>query len=190
MKSTILIVGRFQPLTRGHLRLISAAKKEFETGAYDSITTMIIAGKKTSKDKKRNPLTGEERKKFMSKQREFNGVNIVIAETINNGIKALQDSGIKIGVIVGGTATKDNPDENTAEAYQELIKKYFEYSPKKITVERDPDKKGTISISATMLRHAALNGDWEEFRDNVGYDQETAENVYHIIRKINGVSDE
>jgi hypothetical protein len=175
------------PSLNGHLRLISAAKKEFESGTYDYIILMIVAGKKSGEDTKRNPLSGEDRKKFMGSQRELNGVKIIVADTVMNGFSALKEKDIKISAVVGGTKTKENPDENNAESYQQLVKKYFEYEPKAIAVDRDPDGEGTKAVSATMLRHAALEGHWEEFRDNVAYDQETAETAYYRIREANGV---
>ena len=184
------MIGRFQPFSRGHLRLISAAKKEFESGKYDYIILMIIAGKETSKDLKRNPLTGQERKKYMSTVKELNGVKIIIAENVTNGLNALKKRDISIKAIIGGTATADNPDENTAESYAKLIKKYYDNSPAIIAIERDPKEKTDVGISATMLRHAALEGHWEEFRDNVAYEQEIAETVYYKIREVNGIKND
>ncbi len=61
-KKQQLILGRFQPFTIGHRKMVEI-QKEFQNVVY----IVIVEGKKSSLDKKRNPFTFEERKRFIKK---------------------------------------------------------------------------------------------------------------------------
>lgn len=160
--STIVLgFGRLSPPTAGHGLLMAALTKEAKKRNADHV--MYLS---KTQDKKKNPLSID-RKLFWAKK-SFPGVNLVAASdqirTFIEAVKA-QSGKYKNLVMIAGS---DRVSE-----YQTLLNKYNgkEFNFDSITVvsagERDPDADGAEGMSATKLRTAAANNDFNTFRKGV-----------------------
>ena len=128
-KRVAVAVGRFNPPTRGHYfvfdKLKSFIRKNPELKLQASPVVLIISGKNAQKDKHKNPLSAEDRIKFMKASGKANGVLFVTASNVVEGFNALRKYGFEPIAIAAG--------EERASSYIEILDKYFnEDSGKKI----------------------------------------------------------
>lgn len=176
IKPAIVMVGRMNPPTAGHYFVIDAMKEYArENKLAAELFVVVVEGKETSKDKTRNPLTAEQRIKFMQASGKANGVRFLIADNAMNAFKAVQDEGFEPLVVAAGS--------DRVKKYLEMLDKYFpitingkeikhksvpglDRTPKDTSSENtEPDIK---AVSGSMARHAAQHGFLEEFIDIVG----------------------
>ncbi len=128
-KKAAVAVGRFNPPTRGHYfvfdKLKSYIRKNPELNLQASPVALIISGKKAQEDKHKNPLSPDDRIKFMKASGKANGVLFVTASNVVEGFNALRKYGFEPIAIAAG--------EERASSYIEILNKYFnEDSGKKI----------------------------------------------------------
>lgn len=143
-KKVAVVIGRFNPPTKGHYAVIDQVKKFIRQnknlGLETAPAVVIIGGGKTDADKKRNPLSAEERRLFMSASGKANGVKFFIAPNAFAAFAMLRDNGLEPVAIAAGT------DRITE--YKKILDKYF----------KDPSDK--------KIKHYTINLD----RDEVGFD--------------------
>jgi glycerol-3-phosphate cytidylyltransferase-like family protein len=120
-KRAVVIIGRFNPPHIGHYAVINAAKKYIRnnpTLKLDPVPiVVVIEGKKASKDKMRNPLTGTERISFMSGSGLADGVKFLKAESAFAAFEEVRKCGYEPIVIADGS-DRDGK-------FKELLDKYF-----------------------------------------------------------------
>ena len=171
----VVIIGRFQPPTIGHYKIINLAKKFIRENKDLSLFTkpviVIIDGKKSSKNKKENPLTVDEREYYMKHSGRANGVLFLSAANAYDGFNAVREAGFEPIVVGAGS--------DRAKGYIDLLddkfvdrngkkQKHYELpglatrhqvnDPHKITSEPDVSK-----VSGSLARHAAALGYFDEF---------------------------
>lgn len=140
-KKVAVIIGRFNPPTKGHYAVINSVKKFIrenkKLGLEASPVVVIIGGSKSDADKKRNPLSIEERELFMKGSGHANGVLFFNASNAFAAFSMLRDNGYEPVAIAAGT--------DRIEDYKKILDKYF-LTPTdqpidhyKIHVERDED---------------------------------------------------
>jgi len=189
-----VIVGRFNPPTKGHYALISAAKayirKHPKLNLLASPVVIVIAGVKSSEDRRRNPLTAEQRIKFMQASGHANGVKFMTATDPLAGFAAMREAGLEPILVVAG--------EDRAAKYVELLDRYFtaaDGSPIKhhaLTLDRGGDrtpksavdaalqqleKRGALDveqISASVVRAAVEHDLFPEFMELTGLEGKEA----------------
>jgi nicotinamide-nucleotide adenylyltransferase len=150
--------GRFNPPHYGHINLIKKILRE--------VNSLVIAiGEASTKNEKRNPFSGSERKKMIEaflREEKIRRVKVVLVPT--------------------------------TKSFSESVKKLFEvcprfdvmYADKEIVIRKVKDKvkvrriKRVGSISATKIREAiAKDKAWEHL---------TGKSVARIIREIKGIA--
>ena len=150
--------GRFNPPTVGHGKLLSAAKKASVGGdlkIYPSRT----------QDPKKNPLDPDMKISFMKKMFpdfEENIVNDDEMKSIFNVLTTAGEQGYKnVNIIVG--SDRQSEFENLAQKYNgELYN--FELIRVISAGVRDADADGVEGMSASKMRKAVVDGDFDSFR--------------------------
>lgn len=156
-KHIVLALGRFQPPTSGHEKLIKKVHElaEEHNAPHHVVLTQTFDGK-------RNPLDPETKLKHA--RAFFPKTNIELTTREHPGIiqqaKRLNEGKTHLHVVAGQDRVKE---------YKELLNKYNhdQYHYKKIQVhsagDRTPDSTGTIGVSGTKMRRYAINGDFNKF---------------------------
>jgi hypothetical protein len=188
-----VMVGRMNPPTAGHYKVIDTMKafirKNPDLKLSATPIVVIVEGEKTSQDKKHNPLTAEERTKFMSSSGRANGVVFITAPSAFAAFEEVRKSGYEPIAIAAGS--------DRIEKYIGLLDKYFTASDdskidhvaipglerqgqdgkennksKAMQAALDSLKGGTdldiSEVSGSMARRAVELGYEEEFAQIVG----------------------
>ena len=215
-KDAIYCPGRFQPMTAGHFKVFNKMKKYIREHPALKLTPIIVIveGEKSSLDKQKNPLTGEERKKFLEASGKVNGFKILIAKNAIQAAGVCRDNGYEPKIVAAGS--------DRAEMYLKGLDKYFK-TPEDEPIDhialpgldRTDDavatKKGEKAkalddaidkmskkkdldddeISASLARHAAELGYLEEFTKITGLEHkpDLAKKMYDKVRSAMGVEE-
>ena len=150
--------GRFNPPTVGHGKLLSAAKKASQGGDLKIYPSR-------SQDPKKNPLDPDMKISFMKKMFPDYSENIVNDDemrSIFNVLTTASEQGYKdVNIIVG--SDRQAEFENLATKYNGEL-----YDFENIRVisagVRDADAEGVEGMSASKMRKAVVDGDFDAFR--------------------------
>jgi cytidyltransferase-like protein len=177
-KTAVVIIGRFQPPTLGHATLINAAKKAWRENKYDAVIVFIVEGKETSKDKKHNPLTGEQREYFLKHSTYSKGLRFAVVGSAFDAFIKCRELGFEPMCVVGGKFVEGEKEENRAEGYKKMLDKYFKdedgepIEHKAVVLERSQNGEGVQSISGTTVRAAVLADRYHDFAEMVATSSE------------------
>jgi len=186
-----VMVGRMNPPTAGHYKVIDTMKgfirKNPDLQLSATPIVVIVDGEKTSQDKKHNPLTAEERIKFMSSSGRANGVIFITAPSAFAAFEEVRKAGYEPIAVAAGS------DRITK--YVGLLDKYYTKADGSkikhvaIGLERAEENSGTkkggamekaldslksgseldvSEVSGSMARRAVELGYEEEFAQIVG----------------------
>tara|TARA_B100000131_G_scaffold95011_1_gene91989 strand:+ start:743 stop:1891 length:1149 start_codon:yes stop_codon:yes gene_type:complete len=172
--------GRFNPPTVGHGKLMDTISKTAgEGGQYRVYPSR-------SQDAKKNPLDPREKIDYMRKMFPKHANAIVDDEntrTIFDVLKGAHAKGFKtVNVVVGSDRVKEF--ENLANKYNGQL-----YDFDKINIisagERDASAKGVEGMSASKLRKAAMDDDYETFSSGISknIDDKSTKKLYNTIQK-------
>lgn len=210
-KTATVIIGRFQPPHAGHYKVIQHAWKFTKEKGLDGLFIVIVEGVKTSEDKISNPLTADERIRYIKNSGRANWVkDVLIATDAFNALVKVREAGYEPIAIAAG--------DDRADKYLAMLDKYFlDENEKQIKhmkvpgLERD---KGSIQsdikksamqkaldklqsggemdveeASGSLARSAAEQGFFDEFVTIVGLEKNipAAKQMYKKIRKSLGV---
>ena len=183
-KHAVLAFGRMNPITNGHEKLVNKVK-DIATKVGGSHHIVLSH----SQDSKKNPLSAAQKVKHAS--HAFAGTNFTAASkkapTFFDHAEKLHKQGVSHLHMVGGS---DRVDE-----YDRLLHKYngthsgARFNFKSIQVhsagERDPDAEGVSGISASKMRDAAKNGDFDTFKKGAPstMSQSNIKQMYNDVRK-------
>lgn len=144
LKPAIVMFGRFQPPTIGHYHVIDRMKEYMREHRTEELKPfiVIIAGEKSSKDKAENPLTAQEREKFIRASGYADGVKVLVANDMFAAIHAVQDEGYRVAVVAAGS--------DRAERYLKILRDHF--STKAIALS------GLERTEASTLRGIPISG--------------------------------
>ena len=116
-----VMVGRMNPPTAGHYKVVDAMKafvrKNPDLRLSATPIVVVVEGEKTSQDKSQNPLTAEERIKFMSGSGRANGVVFVTAPSAFAAFEAVRQAGYEPVAIAAGS--------DRIGKYMKMLDKYF-----------------------------------------------------------------
>ena len=150
--------GRFNPPTVGHGKLLAAAKK-----ASQGEDLKIYPSR--SQDAKKNPLDPDMKISFMKKMFPDFSENIVNDDemkSIFNVLTTADEGGYKkVNIIVG--SDRQSEFENLANKYNGELYNFDEINVISAGV-RDADAEGVEGMSASKMRKAVADGDFESFR--------------------------
>ena len=165
--------GRFNPPHAGHGQLISVAKKSSEKGDFK------IYPSRKSGDKK-NPLEADEKISIMRQMFSDDGEKIFNdgdMKTIFDVLKKTYEDGYSsVNIVAGG--------QRVAE-FDQLANKYngelydFENINSISAGDRDPDAEGVEGISASKMRAAVKDDDFEAFMKNL--EKEEKKKIVRIV---------
>ncbi len=171
--------GRFNPPTIGHKKLLDAAKKAAGKGSLKIYPSRSV-------DPKKNPLDPDEKVDVMRQSFPDYAENIVNdpnSKTIFDVLKqAYSDGHSSVKIVVGG----DRVQEFT-KLSSEYNGKLYDFSDVATVSagDRDPDAEGTEGMSASKMRKAALDNDFETYRTGIPdtIDDKTAKMMMTTLKK-------
>lgn len=183
-KTCVFTFGRYQPPTKGHLKV-------WETLANTKADAHYIYTSHT-KDKKKNPLDYNTKVHLIELSLKENNID---AEVVNSEAKTIIDVVVDISN-KGFTDIKFVGGSDRLEEMISLIKrydnvpnkdgKYYHFnSIEGISAgERDPDSDNLDGISGTKLRQLAIDGDFESFKRNLAFsDESIAKEIMNTIQE-------
>ncbi len=175
--------GRFNPPTVGHGKLLAAAKKASAGGdlkIYPSRT----------QDPKKNPLDPDMKISFMKKMFPDFDENIVNDDEMKSIFSVLTAAGEQryknVNIIVG--SDRQSEFENLAQKYNgELYN--FELIRVISAGVRDADAEGVEGMSASKMRKAVVDGDFDSFRKGTpkNLDDGDTQSLFDAVRTGMGV---
>ena len=153
-----VVFGRFNPPTVGHEKLLSMAKKASAGGDFKVYPSR-------SQDPKKNPLDPDMKISFMKKMfsdYEENIINDPDMKNIFDVLKTANEDGYKnVNIVVG--SDRQAEFENLAQKYNGQL---YEYDLIRVISAgvRDADAEGVEGMSASKMRKAVMDDDFESFR--------------------------
>ena len=179
--SISITFGRFNPPTIGHETLINRVAREAKSsgGEYRIYPSR-------SQDPKKNPLDPGTKIKFMRLAYPDHANAIVDSDnmrTIFDVLSALDSDGYSsVNIVVGGDRVSE---------FNSLATKYngklYTFDEIKVTSAggRDPDAEGVEGMSASKMRKAAVEGDFDTFDDGLTKDlsKKDREALYLTLRQ-------
>lgn len=175
--------GRFNPPTVGHGKLLAAAKKASVGGdlkIYPSRT----------QDPKKNPLDPDMKISFMKKMFPDYSENIVNDDemkSIFNVLTTAGEEGYKnVNIIVG--SDRQSEFENLATKYNGELYDFDQIRVISAGV-RDADAEGVEGMSASKMRKAVVDGDFDSFRKGTPKDLDDGDtqSLFDAVRTGMGV---
>ena len=179
--SISITFGRFNPPTIGHEKLLDKVAKEAKTsgGEYRIYPSR-------SEDPKKNPLDAGTKIKYM-RQAYPDHANAIVdspdMRTIFDVLSALDADGYSsVNIVVGGDRVSE---------FNSLAQKYngdlYKFDEIKVVSAggRDPDAEGVEGMSASKLRKAAAEDDFDTFSKGMskGLGKEGTEKLYLTLRQ-------
>jgi hypothetical protein len=171
--------GRFNPPTTGHEKLLNKVKQVAGKGNYEIYPSR-------SNDPAKNPLDPETKIGYMQQMFPTHAKHIMNNDktrTIFDALKGANERGAKsVNIVVGQDRQKEF--ENLANKYNNKLYK-FDRIKVVSAGDRDPDGEGVSAMSASKLRKAAADDDYDTFRTGIpkGFKDENARKLYDSIRK-------
>ena len=174
-----LVFGRFNPPTIGHEKLLQGAK-----GVAGSGELRIYPSR--TEDPQKNPLDPDTKSNMMKKMfpdYEENIINDADVKTIFDALKiADEENYSEVQIVVGS--------DRVAE-FDSLAQKYngqlynFDNIETISAGERDAEAEGVEGMSASKMRQAAADNDFESFRQGIpqSLDDKTAKSLMNTVRK-------
>lgn len=206
-KKATIIIGRFQPPHLGHYKVIQQAWKFTKDHDIDALFVVIVEGVKTSENKADNPLTVDERIRYMKNSGRANWVkDYLVAQDAFDAMIKVREAGYEPIAIAAGDDRADkylgildkyfldvnkNPIKHMKVSGLERYKSAVQSSVKKSTIDKALEKLkagnelDVEEASGTMARTAALNGFYDEFVKIVSLEKNkvAARQMYNKIRK-------
>ena len=178
-----VVFGRFNPPTVGHGKLLSAAKKASAGGDLKIYPSR-------SQDSKKNPLDPDMKVSFMKKmfsEYEDDIINDDEMRSIFDVLIAANEAGYtSINIIVG--SDRQAEFENLATKYNGELYDFAEIRVISAGV-RDADAEGVEGMSASKMRKAVVDGDFESFRRGTPkeLDDGDTQSLFDAVRQGMGV---
>ena len=185
-KTAVYTFGRFNPPTIGHEKLLRVVQttSSKEGGDYFIYTSH-------SQDSKKNPLTHQQTINFLKlifpKHRPY--VEDSSAKTALDAASEIHDKGgyTKLVMVVGSDRVSDF--KSLLNRYNDKKSKHGYYNFDSIEVisagERDPDAEGADGMSASKMRQAVVDSDYDVFKMGVpsGTSDSICMNLYNAVAK-------
>ena len=177
--------GRFNPPTTGHEKLCDAVKK-----ANPSDYKIFVSHKQ---DPKTDPLEYSLKVAYMQKSFPKHKRNIVVSKSRNIFEILVELNSYENLIMVVGS-------DRVAE-FKRIINEYngvkarhgfYEYKTVKVLSagERDPDAEGVTGMSASKMRAAAADSDFDSFKQGTPLNDTQAKKLYFSVRKSMGIREE
>ena len=171
--------GRFNPPTVGHEKLIERVAQSSSGGEYKIYPSR-------SQDPKKNPIDPETKVHYMRQMYPDHAHAIVNNEeykTIFDVLKALYNEGYsEVNIVVGGDRVAEF--DNLANKYNGKLYEFAEINVVSAG-DRDPDSDGVEGMSASKMRKAAVEGDFDTFDQGIpeGLSKKDRDTLYLLLRQ-------
>lgn len=177
-KTVTLVFGRFNPPTVGHLKLLNAARS-----ASDGDLKIYPS---RSVDPKKNPLEPDDKVELMKKMFPDHADDIINDSNVKTIFDALkiadQDGYSDVKIVVGSDRVSE---------FDSLSQKYngdlynFDSIETISAGDRDADSEGVSGMSASKMRKAASENDFDTFRTGIpdNIEDEEARTIMLTVRR-------
>ena len=177
--------GRFNPPTTGHEKLCDAVRK-----ANPSDYKIFVSHKQ---DPKTDPLQYAKKIAYMKQSFSKHKKNIIVSKSRNIFEILVELNSYENLIMVVGS-------DRVAE-FKRIINEYngvksrhgfYEYKTVKVLSagERDPDAEGVTGMSASKMRAAAADSDFDSFKLGTPLNDTQAKKLYFDVRKSMGIREE
>ena len=189
--TAVFTFGRFNPPTTGHEKLIDALARESKKVSGSKM--YVFASH--SQDPKKNPLPYPKKIEYMKKMFPKYKSNITTAKQRNVFEVAtfLHDKGHRAVVMVVGSDRVDEFDRLLNE-YNGVQGRHGYYGFDSIEVvsagERDPDAEGVEGMSASKMRAAAAEGEFDQFKQGLPSGFKDAKKLFRDVLAGMGIREE
>jgi len=184
MKTAVFVFGRFNPPTIGHEKLLNAlsATAQREGGKAFVYTS-------STQDARKNPLSKDQIFKYMAKAFPTEKKTFQTKSTARNALDVaveLNKKHDKLVMVVGSDRVSDF--SSLLNTYNGVKAKHGFYEFKELDTvsagERDPDATGASGMSASKMREAAVQGDFNLFRTGIpsAMSNKDAKNMMNDVR--------
>ena len=189
-ENVVFTFGRFNPPTTGHEKLIQKVASVAGNSPFRIYPSY-------SQNQKKDPLPFTLKIAYMRKMYPKYARNIIAdkdARTAINIATKLYDEGFKnVTMVVGSDRVREFSsllnNYNGVEG-----KRHGFYKFDRIDVvsagERDPDAEGVEGMSASKMRAAAVDGDFDSFQQGLPKGFRDAKKLYNDVRKYMGIREE
>jgi hypothetical protein len=194
MVNVSLLMGRFQPFTKGHALAVRNIMKD----TNDTPIIGIVRGVKSSLDLNRNPFSEDDQRLMIKTAlKGITDENIIVIPSayILEPVLALQEKGMSIKTIyAGGKGDSDDrlssykaqlnrakmpKDVNDPSKVQELIKDVYNLD---ITYKDTMiNNKRLEATSGTGVRQALIDNDYKSFEKGTGYNKDMFSKLRNTI---------
>ena len=180
-KTAVITYMRANPPTLGHSRIFKMMDDYSKNNNTDAIVFLSL-----TQDKKKNPLSWEDKVTFLDRILKEKYPHVRIdrskAKNIFFAMRSLNNKYKNIIVLAGA---------DRAEEYDRQLHKYNghpnEYSFDNIEViplNRDPDESYESGLSATKVRQAVINNDFKSYRRAIdSFDEDLIKDMWNKLRK-------
>ena len=171
--------GRFNPPTTGHEKLLNKVKQVAGRGNYEIYPSR-------SNDPAKNPLDPDTKIGYMQQMFPAHAKHIMNnnkTRTIFDALKGANERGAKsVNIVVGQDRQKEF--ENLANKYNNKLYKFDRINVVSAG-DRDPDGDGVSAMSASKLRKAAADDDYDTFRTGIpqSFKDDNARKLYDSLRQ-------
>ena len=189
--TAVFTFGRFNPPTTGHEKLIDALAREQKKNPG----APMYVFPSHSNDPKKNPLPHALKVAYMKKMFRKYAKNITVSSARNVFEVAtfLHNKGHRAVVMVVGS-DRVNEFDRLLNEYNGVKGRHGYYGFDNIEVvsagERDPDAEGVEGMSASKMRAAAVEGDYESFKQGLPAGFKDGERLFRDVRKNMGLREE
>jgi len=164
MSTAVFVFGRFNPPTIGHEKLLNALTA---TAQREGGKALVYTS--STQDAKKNPLSKNQIFQYLAKAFPKQRKTFQSRSTAKTALEvAVELSGKydKLVMVVGSDRVSDF--SSLLNTYNGIKSKHGFYEYKEIDIvsagERDPDADGASGMSASKMRKAATQGDFEAFQ--------------------------
>jgi hypothetical protein len=185
-KTLTLVFGRFNPPTIGHKKLLDGAASVAADGDIKIYPSRSF-------DPKKNPLDPGQKTDLMKKMFPKHADNIInddSVKTIFDALKIADKEGYSnIKIVVGSDRVAEF--DNLAQKYNGDLYTFDDIETISAG-ERDEDAEGVSGMSASKMRKAAAENDFETFRTGIpdNIDDKTARQIMTTVRRAMKVTTE
>ena len=187
--TAVFTFGRFNPPTTGHEKLIKALASQVVAGAK------MYVYPSHSQNAKKDPLPHAKKIAYMKKMFPRYSKNIITSRARNVFEIAVElyNKGHKAIIMVVGSDRVDEFDR-LLNTYNGENARHGFYGFDDIKVisagERDPDAEGVTGMSASKMRAAAAENDFNQFKLGLPKGFREGEKLFADVRKFMGVNEE
>ena len=182
--TAVFTFGRFNPPTTGHEKLIIALARQQSKNAG----SLMYVYPSHSQAPKQNPLPHSKKVAYMKKMFRKYAKNIIVSRARNvfEVATELHNKGHRAVVMVVGSDRVDEFD-NLLNQYNGVEGRHGYYGFDNIEVvsagERDPDAEGVEGMSASKMRAAAVDNDYDSFSQGLPRGFRDGKQLFDDVRK-------